>query len=40
MVNKFYELIKLHAHSASANSVLGKTWKHYLINWNSIVSKI
>lgn len=40
MVNKFYELRKLHAHSASANSVLGKTWKHYLINWNSIVSKI
>ena len=38
MVNKFYELRKLHAHNASANSVLGKTWKHYLINWNSIVS--
>jgi hypothetical protein len=38
MVNKFYKLRKLYAHNASANSVLGKTWKHYLINWNSIVS--
>jgi len=38
MVNKFYELRKLHAHNASVNSVLGKTWKHYLIKWNSIVS--
>lgn len=39
MVNKFYELRKLHAHKGSDNSVLGKTWKHYLIKWNSIVSK-
>ena len=38
MVDKFYELRKLHAHKASANSVLGKAWKHYLIKWNSIVS--
>ena len=37
MVDKFYELRNLHAHKASANSVLGKTWKHYLIKWNSIV---
>jgi len=38
MVNKFYELRKLHAHKSSANSVLGKTWKHYLVKWNSIIS--
>lgn len=38
MVNKFYELRKLHAHKASANSVLGKAWKHYLVKWNSLVS--
>lgn len=37
MVNKFYELRKLKAHKASANSVLGKAWKHYLIKWNSLV---
>ena len=39
MVKKFYELRNLHAHNAPANTVLGKTWKHYLIKWNSIVSK-
>lgn len=39
MVNKFYELRKLHAHNGSVNSVLGKAWKHYLVKWNSIVSK-
>ena len=39
MVNKFYELRNLHAHKASPNSVLGKAWKHYLIQWNSLVSK-
>jgi hypothetical protein len=38
MVDKFYELRKLHAHNASANSVLGKAWKHYLVKWNSVVS--
>jgi hypothetical protein len=38
MVDKFYELRKLHAHNASANSVLGKTWKHYLVKWNSLIS--
>ena len=38
MVDKFFELRKLHAHNASANSVLGKAWKHYLVKWNSIVS--
>jgi len=39
MVNKFYELRNLHAHKASPYSVLGKAWKHYLIQWNSLVSK-
>lgn len=39
MVDKFYELRKLHAHNASANSVIGKTWKHYLVKWNSITSR-
>ena len=39
MVNKFYELRNLHAHKASPNSVLGKAWKHYLIQWNCLVSK-
>jgi carbonic anhydrase len=38
MVDKFYELRNLHAHNASANSVLGKAWKYYLIKWNSIIS--
>ena len=39
MVNKLYELRNLHAHKALPNSVLGKAWKHYLIQWNSLVSK-
>ena len=39
MVNKFFELRKLHAHKASPNSDLGKAWKHYFIQWNSLVSK-
>lgn len=39
MVNKFFELRKLHAHNASNNTDLGKAWKHYLIKWNSLVSK-
>jgi Cytochrome C and Quinol oxidase polypeptide I/LAGLIDADG endonuclease len=38
MVEKFFELRKLHAHKSSANSVLGKAWKHYLVKWNSLVS--
>ena len=38
MVNRFYELRKLHAHNSSAQTVLGKVWKHYLIKWNSLVS--
>ena len=39
MVNKLYELRNLHAHKASPKTVLGKAWKHYLIQWNSLVSK-
>ena len=39
MVNKFYELRNLHAHKATAKSVLGKAWKHYITQWNSLVSK-
>jgi len=39
MVNRFYELRNLHAHKASPDSVLAKAWKHYLIQWNSLVSK-
>ena len=38
MVDKFFEFRKLHAHKSSANSVLGKAWKHFIIKWNSILS--
>lgn len=40
MVENFYELRNLHAHNNSANTVLGKAWKHFLIKWNSIVSSL
>jgi len=39
IVEKFYELRKLHAHSATAHSVLGKAWKNYTIKWNSVIIK-
>jgi len=39
MINRFYELRQLHAHTASPNSDLGKAWKHYLIKWDSFMSK-
>lgn len=39
MVNKFYELRRLHAHSATPNSVLGKVWKNFTIKWNEVVNK-
>lgn len=39
LVDKFYELRRLHAHSATPNSVLGKTWKNFLVKWNSIIVK-
>ena len=39
MVNRFYELRQLHAHSASPGSDLGKAWKHFLVKWNSLLDK-
>jgi hypothetical protein len=39
MVNRFYELRQLHAHSASPNSDLGKAWKHFMVKWDSLMSK-
>lgn len=39
IVEKFYELRKLHAHSARPDTVLGKAWKNYLVKWNSVVIK-
>lgn len=39
MVNDFYKLRNLHAHSASDNSDLGKAWKYYTIKWNSFIDK-
>ena len=38
MVNKFYELRVLHAHNATPNSVLGKSWKNFMVKWDKIVS--
>ena len=38
MVNRFYELRLLHAHNATPNSVLGKSWKNFMIKWDKIVS--
>ena len=38
MVNKFYELRRLHAHNATPNSVLGKSWKNFMIKWDKILS--
>ena len=39
MVNDFYKLRNLHAHSAPVNSDLGKAWKYYMIKWNSFMDK-
>ena len=39
LVDKFFELRRLYAHSAIPNSVLGKTWKNYMVKWNSITAK-
>lgn len=39
MVNKFFELRKLHAHTATPSSVLGKVWKNFSSKWEKIVSK-
>ena len=39
MVNRFYELRQLHAHKASPHSDLGKAWKHFMVKWDSLMSK-
>jgi hypothetical protein len=39
MCNRFYELRRLHAHTALPNSDLGKVWKHFLVKWNHLVEK-
>ena len=39
MCNRFYELRRLHAHTALPNSDLGKVWKHFLVKWNHLVDK-
>lgn len=39
MVNRFYELRQMHAHTASPNSDLGKAWKHFMVKWDSLMSK-
>jgi hypothetical protein len=39
MVNRFFELRQLHAHTASPNSDIGKAWKHFLVKWDSLMSK-
>lgn len=39
MVNRFYELRQLHAHTASPKSDLGKAWKYFMVKWDSLMSK-
>ena len=39
MCNKFYELRRLHAHTALPNSHLGKVWKNFLVKWNHLGDK-
>jgi hypothetical protein len=39
MIKDFYKLRNLHAHSASANSDLGKAWKYFMVKWNSFMDK-
>jgi hypothetical protein len=39
MINDFYKLRNLGAHTAPVNSDLGKTWKYYMIKWNSFMEK-
>jgi hypothetical protein len=36
LIPKYFELRKLKAHKAPVNTILGKSWKQFLINWNSI----
>ena len=37
ITEKFYELRKIHAHSAKPDTVLGKVWKDYMFKWNSVI---
>lgn len=37
MVNRFFELRELHAHTATPNSVLGKIWRNFFTKWEKIV---
>jgi LAGLIDADG endonuclease len=39
LIPKYHELRGLKAHKASANSVLGKAWKQFLIKWDSFDDK-
>lgn len=39
MVNDFYRLRNLHAHSVSEKTDLGKAWKYFMIKWNSFMDK-
>ena len=39
LIPKYYELRDLGAHRASANSILGKVWKQFLIKWDSFDDK-
>ena len=35
LIPKYYELRDLGAHKASANTILGKAWKQFLVKWDS-----
>lgn len=39
LIDKFYELRILHAHSANPKTVLGKAWSNFLTKWKSIIIK-
>ena len=39
MIPKFYELIKLHAHKANKNTVLGKAWNNFINKWEKVIVK-
>lgn len=39
LIPKYYELRDIGAHRASANTILGKAWKQFLIKWDSFDNK-
>jgi len=39
LIPKYYELREIGAHRASANTILGKAWKQFLIKWDSFDDK-